>query len=369
MSVLGAVSAERGYYHCRHCHRGCVPWDEVLGLTQRELTPGAEQLVSLAGCLESFAEARQKILPKLAGLWLAESTVERTTEAVGQRIGELLAQGVRFGPVVDWKWHADAEGKRCSYVSVDATGVPQQGPGGVAAEGRMPWVAMIYNPVPENYEGRRPPWQARYVAGLSSLGALGLALRRQAAQVGWERADRWIALSDGGNGLEDFFRVNFPLAQVILDFYHAAEKLGDFAKLFSRQDEVQAEKLEQAWCHQMKHEGGQAVLETLQGLELKGDASATREVHRQWVQYVANNLHRMDYPRYLAQGWQIGSGPVESACKSVVGQRLKGPGMRWGEPGTDALCHLRALYKSESSPWSAFWSHHFNGTPPPSTHL
>jgi hypothetical protein len=110
----------------------------------------------------------------------------------------------------------------------------------------------------------------------------------------------------------------------------------------------------------MKHEGGRAVLETLEGLPLKGHGPATREAQRQLVQYLGNNLHRMDYPRYLANGWQIGSGPVESACKSVVGQRLKGPGMRWGEPGTDALCHLRALYKSEPSQWSAFWNHHLN---------
>ena len=44
----------------------------------------------------------------------------------------------------------------------------------------------------------------------------------------------------------------------------------------------------------------------------------------------------MDYPRYLANGWQIGSGPVESACKTVVANRLKGSGMRWGEDGSDA---------------------------------
>jgi hypothetical protein len=29
--------------------------------------------------------------------------------------------------------------------------------------------------------------------------------------------------------------------------------------------------------------------------------------------------------------------------------------MRWREPGTDALCHLRALYKSEASQWRRFW--------------
>jgi len=42
--------------------------------------------------------------------------------------------------------------------------------------------------------------------------------------------------------------------------------------------------------------------------------------------YFANQAHRMNYPEYLAKGWQIGSGPIESACKMVVGQRLKGAG-------------------------------------------
>lgn len=357
---MGTIRCVRGYYHCRHCHAGHFPWDETLGLTVQELTPGAEQLVSLAGCLDSFAEAKQKILPRMAGIRLGESTVERTTEAVGERIGQLLAAGVRFGDAKDWLWHVDAEGKRCAYVSVDATGVPQQGNNGAAADGRMPYVGMIYNPVPHDFQGKRPEWQARYLAGLYSLDALGLPLRRQAAQVGWDRAERQIALSDGGSGLEDFLRVNFPLAERILDFYHPAEKLNDLAKLWHPRDEEQTKILAQAWCHTMKHEGGRGVLAVLEQLDLRGRSAAAREAHRQVVQYIGNNVERMDYPRYLRMGWQIGSGPVESACKTVVGQRLKGPGMRWGEPGTDALCHLRALYKSERTQWDAFWNHSFN---------
>ena len=68
----------------------------------------------------------------------------------------------------------------------------------------------------------------------------------------------------------------------------------------------------------------------------------------------------MDYPRYLAHGWQIGSGPVESACKTVVANRLKGSGMRWGEDGSDAVCHLRALYFSQPGQWEAFWKNYPN---------
>ena len=58
---------------------------------------------------------------------------------------------------------------------------------------------------------------------------------------------------------------------------------------------------------------------------------------------------------YDAKGWQIGSGPVESACKTVVGNRLKGGGMRWGSPGADAVCHLRAVYLSQPDCWDALW--------------
>jgi hypothetical protein len=45
-----------------------------------------EEVTCIAGVQSSFAEASVKVLPKLAGLQLAESTVERTTEAAGLRL-------------------------------------------------------------------------------------------------------------------------------------------------------------------------------------------------------------------------------------------------------------------------------------------
>ena len=58
-----------------------------------------------------------------------------------------------------------------------------------------------------------------------------------------DRADRWIGLSDGGNGLEDRLRENFPRVEVIiLDFFHPAEKLTGLARLLHPQDEDRAEE-------------------------------------------------------------------------------------------------------------------------------
>jgi hypothetical protein len=363
LSLLGALRLRRHYYLCPACHHGTCPRDQLLGLRAHDLTPAADEAVCLAGVQASFAEAAGRTLARLAGLRVSESTAERATEAAGARLAEAQAAGATFGPAPPWAWHKDAEGQTVAYVAVDATGVGQQGPGGAAAEGRMATVGMIYNPVPEDRarwadpEGPRPPWQARYVAQLRPLAELAEPLRRQGGQVGMDSAERWVALSDGGSGLEDFLRDNFGRVDaVILDFWHAAEYLGELAKALHPGRDEEAESWRSAWCGRLKAEGGAAVLGALRGLDLKGRGRAAREAHAEVVGYFAGQVHRMDYPAYLARGWQIGSGPVESACKTVVGMRLKGGGMRWGEDGADAVAHLRALFRSEKGQWEAFWS-------------
>jgi len=62
----------------------------------------------------------------------------------------------------------------------------------------------------------------------------------------------------------------------------------------------------------------------------------------------------MDYPTYQAKGWSIGSGPIESACKTVIGKRMKNGGMRRGEDGADEMGHLRALFASGEQQWDAY---------------
>ena len=187
----GADPPGGAYYHCKHCHQGRCPGDDALGLTAGDLTPGAAQAVSLAGVIVSFAEAAEEVLSRLAGLRVSEATAQRTTEAAGQELGRRLAAGETFGPARDWAWHKDAEGKTCAYVSLDATSVPQQGPGAAKADGRMATVAMIYNPIPEDRArwahpaGKRPPWQARYQASLGGQATLGEPLRRQGPRSAW----------------------------------------------------------------------------------------------------------------------------------------------------------------------------------------
>ncbi|MEO7117015.1 MAG: ISKra4 family transposase [Caldimonas sp.] len=360
-SVVGFFALDRAYYHCRSCGQGVFPWDAILGLSPQKLTPGAKELVCVAGAVDSFGEAADVVLKKLAGLRVSESTVERTSEAAGHDVGRRIAAGETFGAAEAWGWRKDAEGKTCAYVSLDLAGLGMQGPHGAAAEGRMTAAGMIYNPVPEDSaqwsrpHGRTPRFQARYVAGLSGQASLAEPMRKQAAHVGMDQAERWIAISDAGAGVEDLLEANFGRVEaVILDFYHASEHLGDLGRALHPADETARKEWLNQWRHRLKHEGGQVVLQELQSLPADGRESV-RKVHSEVTGYFTNHVRRMDYPTYQAKGWAIGSGPIESACKTVIGKRMKNGGMRWGEDGADEMGHLRALFASGEKQWDAYW--------------
>ena len=363
--MFGPIRYQRCYYYCRRCGKGQCPFDDHAGIPSHQLTPAVERLASLAGAVGSSFDKGAELLHEMSGVRLSESTVERTTEDVGSRIAQALAKGITFGARVAWPWGVDAHGRTVAYASIDATGTRQQGNGGGKAEARMAYVGCIFNPPPLKTDVQAVPnaardrLRARYLSGLYALADMGSLMRQMAERVGMDKAEVWIALTDGGSGLEDFMHDNFNRADLvlILDFYHAASYLDQLAQALHPQDEEAARSQAEQWCSLLKAEGGAVTLEVLRQWSWPSRQSAAlREQLAEVLRYFGNNVHRMDYPEYLVEGWHIGSGVVESACKTVVGQRLKGAGMRWGEAGAHTLCHVRALYRSDKGQWAAFWN-------------
>jgi len=144
-SLLGTIRFDALLLSLPRLPPGHVPWDETLGLGMATLTPAASEVTSIAGVQTSFAQSAEVTLQKLCGLGLSESTVERVTEAAGARLAQLQSQKATFGERMPWAWQRDARGKSCAYVGLDATGVRQQGQHASKAEGRMAYVATLYN--------------------------------------------------------------------------------------------------------------------------------------------------------------------------------------------------------------------------------
>jgi len=90
--------------------------------------------------------------------------------------------------------------------------------------------------------------------------------------------------------------------------------------------------------------GAQAVISALAYLRRKHPRiKAVAQVLR----YFRKNRAKMRYAEWKRQGFMIGSGVVEAACKTLVTQRLKLSGMRWGKHGAQAILTMRGWDQSD----------------------
>ena len=71
----------------------------------------------------------------------------------------------------------------------------------------------------------------------------------------------------------------------------------------------------------------------------------TDEAAKAWKYLDARRAH-MNYGWLRRHGYLIGSGHIESACKVIIGQRCKGPGMHWRYLNAIYVSSLRARMRS-----------------------
>lgn len=98
-------------------------------------------------------------------------------------------------------------------------------------------------------------------------------------------------------------------------------------------------------------EGAKAVIDAVARLKRK---SPRREQIAKALNYLRNNRHRMRYAEWKRAGYMIGSGVVEAACKTLVAQRLKLSGMRWGARGAQTILTMRGWDQSDR--FDAAWA-------------
>jgi hypothetical protein len=229
LTVHGELKIQRAYYYCGRCRQSFIPYDDVLGLVD-EISPGLMPLVCLAGTLLPFAGAAEDVLKRFAGVRVSASTVLRCTEGAGERLRAQHPDGRMVQPTqAEPKWKAPREaGQPAAYVGLDAFSVPMQGPRASQAEHRMLSTALLYTPENEH---------TRYLVDFE-LDGLAAQVRWQARAVGVTQVSDLIAVTDGGHGLEEALQRHLAENLTpILDWYHAAEHLGDFAKVWHARDE------------------------------------------------------------------------------------------------------------------------------------
>jgi hypothetical protein len=193
-------------------------------------------------------------------------------------------------------------------------------------------------------EGRDTLRERAYAAARTDMETFGWQLRTLAEEWGVSGYEERVFLGDGAPCNWNVATTHFPDAVQILDYYHLSEHLWGLGRALYRQEEAAEKARGDRWVgerlNSLKAAGARPLLRALRRRQNAAN-SDQREALRKMIGYVTNNAGRMDYPRYLAAGMMIGSGPVEAACKVIVCSRMKQSGMRWSDRGADAILAVR----------------------------
>jgi hypothetical protein len=248
-------------------------------------------------------------------------------------------------------------------------GRPQERPRG-AAETRdsstcyknaMVGTVSLYGDVPEGKHGPQR-LQTRYAARMPEEGAptLKAKFERELVETEGGLGDEVIriALCDGARGLWKYIDET-PLYdgyEKLVDYHHTTEHLSKAAEAIFGKGTEQSQNWYDKYCEALKGEddGPERVIRSIDYYaQTKKLSKARQESLQSERTFFRNNRPRMEYARFRRQGWPIGSGPVEAACKSLVKTRLCRSGMRWSRNGGQHILTLRTYVKSDR--WDAMW--------------
>jgi len=354
-TLVGRVRWSRGYYVCVSCGRGRYPLDEALRVASGSFSECVQEGAARLAVEMPFGEAAQEY-PALTGISISAREIARITEERGAVLEERTARDrarLLAGQEPVDKSRRALVRQRSWAVALDAAKVRFKDGWHEVKAGAVFWVETATGSEGVGEQGRAGRARAReqsYIAEVGSMEEAGARLYAEVIERGVDPGEEsLVCLADGAPGIWSQYALHFPHRVEVLDWYHAMEHLWAAGNGVLGEG-TQPAKLWVAAQEQLLWDGRvEEVIANLGALaEAPGGEAAREQIH-----YFEVNTERMRYPHFRAEGYPIGSGVVESACKRVVGARLKQAGMCWNKAGARAVLALRTARLSNR--WDQAW--------------
>ena len=351
-TTLGTLTLWRNRYECdaAECRRGTHPLDLKLDLQRDGLSPGMRDTVCSLGVHLSF-EATSERIGQLLGVWLSgrnlQNVVRREGEAVERdRRSREPEPPARIPEVA----HAAMDGTAAPMKPSQVAGRKGRGEDGKARSREVKLVS--FHQAELLSDGHFRMLERRQCGAIESAFAPDTArdaspfaqrVQWSGRRSGFDQAPVQVMVGDGAPWIWNLTRELYPRAHQILDLYHVREHLREVAKARWGTDRKRREQ-RRAWVRsRLRRLRTGHLARTLAELDALAHLKAAHDCAR----YFRNNRSRMDYQRYEREGWCCSSAVIESACKHLVADRIKGSGRHWNVEGVNAIVALRCAYANE----------------------
>ena len=365
-TVNGNIRIERIYWWSKDDGRD-ETIDQVLGIVADQVSLGVREMCAQVAITQQGFRKGAKHLHHLAQINISPERLRVITEREGRKVMEAQAKGGMETSLMPQTCQTAADGPTRIYLGADGVKVPLVTREEKAKRRKNRGPKRKGSPRRRMHGGADNPYKEfklatfydssnahrHVVATAGDHRALGRLVRRQAISLGLNQFDQKVAIADGADWIHNQLTTQLPtLDQFILDYYHLSEHIWKAANTCFGMDSPKARAFASELLHLAKDQGGTELLCRLLAERKTLRSPKKRQALQELIGYVGKRIDQCDYPRYVGEGWQIGSGPTEAMCK-VLTYRLKGSGMRWDRQGAEPLMALIAL--DQSNAWRSHW--------------
>ena len=349
-------------------HGAVIPMDRLLGIESSNHSHGVCEICCRESLNTAFVGASDNIR-RLAQLDISSSTVRQIVEQEGRTLVNAQRKG-QAGPDFTSKDCTDgtaiigSDGVMVPMVTEDQKRKRRQTESKKRIEENRKSAARAARPR-KGSDGDYKEFKIvtfydedkshQYVAGTSgNHEAAGRMMRQLGRQADLSQARVKYSVSDGAPWILNQFNVQLPmLADNALDFYHLRELVTETSHALFGEGSQEAVSWKEKMVEAAKNQGSLVMLDRLgQYVTDVPDDPGQKELY-ELRDYIAKRISMTDYPSFIEQGYDIGSGPTESFCGCLT-KRLKGAGMRWDKDNAEAVMALASLYSSHL--WNKYWN-------------
>lgn len=286
-------------YRCHECRETYFPLDQELELGQSRMSLQKEGQLALLSVHMTYGEAKE-VYGELTRNKTGKMTVHRTVQRWAEELHD-------FGnPPLP-----EATGKE--HVTGDGVMVALREEGWKEAK-----VGAHYK-VDEDREAQT----IHYTATLGTREEFGRRLYELAERPSLEKTAEMAYVSDAAEWLDGIQQMQFPLAERIIDVFHAEEYLWDVANTFYQKGTAQARGWAEGKVQQLREADQKGLQKSL--AHMKAKTPEQKQALEDARRYFINHGHKMNYPRYYREGltywfWNCGSGL--QACHSIPFQAV-----------------------------------------------
>lgn len=352
LTSVGEVSYSRAYVpDCGA--ESSFPADEALGLICRCTPTAAKILCHEAARSQSYLQASEN-LALAAGISVSASSIHRLVRTLGP---DMEQWALSRDPTP-----AKPNSEYIVCLQMDATGVRMlkkylegaKGKDGVA-KGRQIKCGTLFL-MERDSEGKYKKINGSSVHVISFCDPISFskALEKASQKLPIPFGTQMIVVGDGAPWIWNITKDRFEEAIEIVDFWHAADHLHELCEYVLGKG-GDAEALFKERRRKLKRYGVNCIIRYFEGLEV---SERKRKGITKFLAYFKTHRKRMQYQQFRQQGWPIGSGVIEGACKSLIKQRTGLSGQRWTPNGALDVLWGRALIMDQLH--DEYWKQHRN---------